>query len=326
MRWVLGILGIGVIVVVVIMTRQPAEPAAVNTSNQTTVVSRTGVSLSPKSFEGEDFANFFPLASELGQILTWAGDVGELSKPEGAPTVVTTLAEQSNLEPVMIIGVSAETLKNTGSRDQAKLQIIGWSDQHQPEMIGIGNEINYTFRDDPDGLTSFVSFFEEVVPEIKKVSPETEVFTVWQLEWLKGLHGGLYGGQNNTEALSQWFLLEQFPSADFFAYTTYPMLIYQTPEEIPPTYYSEIADTISKPMAFSEAGWFRTGPKGWASSVTEQTDFIERFFALTDELDSRFRIWPFVYDQAVTEPFTTLGLLKTDQTTSPAFEAWRDAP
>jgi hypothetical protein len=104
------------------------------------------------------------------------------------------------------------------------------------------------------------------------------------------------------------------------------MLIYQSPDEIPATYYSDISDNTEKPLAFSEVGWFRTGPKGWASTVTEQTAFIERFFTLTNDLESRFRIWPFVYDQTRAEPFTTLGLLKVDQTTSAAFEAWRDAP
>src|SRR3989344_5960156 len=61
-----------------------------------------GVSLSPKSFQGSDFTDFFVKASEAGSIVTWAGDWNELANTQsGGPVVVTSLAAQYEYEPVI---------------------------------------------------------------------------------------------------------------------------------------------------------------------------------------------------------------------------------
>jgi hypothetical protein len=46
---------------------------------------------------------------------------------------------------------------------------------------------------DPEGYDEFVELFAEVYGAVKEASPETSVFTVFQLERMKGLWGGLFG-------------------------------------------------------------------------------------------------------------------------------------
>ncbi len=323
MRRVLFVVILAIAVIVVIALLRPAPTnTPTNTTTNTDSISLQGVSLSPRSTDGEDFTNFFSLAKQAGPALTWVGDIADLAQTDGAPEVILQQSAAQGLTPIMIASVPIERLASDTAQQTATQQAVDFVQKNQPKYFGLGNEINFQYKDDSNALMAFTKFFATTATAIKHASPKTQVFTVWQLEWLKGLHGGLYGGQNNPTDLAQWYLLDQFPDADFFAFTSYPMLIFQDPSDIPTNYYADIANQTAKPIAFSEIGWFRSGPSGWSSSSKEQAQFINQFFASTEALHPLFRIWPFVYDQPAPEPFTTTGLLSADQTTSPAWEAW----
>ena len=61
-----------------------------------------GITLTPKSFQGSDFTDFFKKAQELGNIVSWAGDWNELSNTKnGGPTVVASLASQYDYIPII---------------------------------------------------------------------------------------------------------------------------------------------------------------------------------------------------------------------------------
>ncbi len=276
-----------------------------------------GVSLSPKSFGGSDFADFFPKAKQAGGLLTWAGPWEQLSDPAGAPAVTLTLGKQQGLEVGIITELPPEDVNNQAKRDAFSAAILAFAEKHKPVYLGLGNELN---RDTDAQVTAFASLFAELAPEIKRVSPHTLVFPVFQYEEMKGLQGGLFG-KTNDPANAEWGMLSVFPDAELIAFTTYPGLIYKDPADIPADYYREAAGHINKPLAYAEVGWFRTGPVGWESSVEEQAAFIERFFSLTGG-NSRFSVWPFLYDQPVPEPATTMGLLQKIEETSAAWEAW----
>lgn len=148
---------------------------------------------------------------------------------------------------------------------------------------------------------------------MKTASPNTQVFTVFQLEKMKGLSGGLFGGKSDP-GQNEWSLLDRFAKADFFAFTTYPGLVYKDPSEISTNYYDEIRLHTSKRIAFSEIGW--------QSSETEQADFIRLFFTLTKSLEPEFRIWSFLYDQPTIVPFDSMGLFRPDGTPKPGWDTW----
>lgn len=308
------------------------ESVSAPTTNEETLLEETGkmlrgVSLSPRSFEGQDFADFFKTAQQAGGVLTWAGDWWGLVDEEGAAHVVTGLALHYELEPVIIAtyfdqatGELARPLNET-TRMQYIEGAVEYVDAYEPMYIGFGIEINSFNMKSPDEYEEFVGFFQELYPRIKEASPDTKVFTVFQLERMKGLHGGLFGGTND-ENLAQWNLLDDFPEVDALAFTTYPCLIYKDPSEMPEDYYLEILEHTPKEVLITESGWFREGPDRWESDDEEQAAFIRALFYLTEEMEPSLIVWSFLYDQDVQIPFDTMGLLDVDEVYVKPWQAW----
>ncbi|MBI4138914.1 hypothetical protein HY479_02070 [Candidatus Uhrbacteria bacterium] len=288
-----------------------------------------GVSLSPKSFSPEDFETFFRDASDAGSAVTWAGDWIELAAPTGAPVVVAELAKPKKYTPVIIAQVFDQDTGNLRrpltphARKTHVAQAESFAKKYHPPFFGLGIEVNMLAERSPDAFDQFVALFDEAADAIKRASPETRIFPVLQLERLKGLRGGLFGGKND-ETKNDWALLEKFPKADLIAFTSYPGIIYKDPDDIPDDYYQEIRKRTDRPIAFTELGWSAAAsPAGWESSEEEQTRFVSRFRKLTAGFDPQLEIWSFLYDQPLPEPFTNMGLRRADGSARPALEEWK---
>jgi hypothetical protein len=307
-------------------TGEPGPPQDESPGESVPLKTR-GVSLSPKDYVSEAFADFFVRAEHTGGIVTWAGDWGQLTDEAGAPYVVTELALSYELEPIVLAtyfdqstGESSMTLDES-TRSRYIDGAVGYVDTYRPRYMGFGIEVNSFQMRNQEGYEEFVEFFGEVYEAMNEASPETRVFTVFQLERMKGLWGGLFGETNNPD-LAQWNLLEDFEMADAFAFTTYPCLIYDEPSEMPDDYYDEIREHTMKEVLFTEIGWFREGPEGWESSETEQADFIRTFFDLTSGIEPSLSIWSFMYDQKAQYPFDSMGLMDVNEAHVEAWEDW----
>ena len=261
-----------------------------------------GVSLSPLSFQPADFTDFFVKAKQAGNIIGWAGDWNELNTDNG-PKVVVELAATYNYTPLIELQFFTQSTDlllrqlDDATKQVYKNNAVVFVNKYKLKYLGIGIEVNTLSTKSPADFDAFVQFFNEVYDAIKAKSPDTNVFTIFQLEVMKGLNGGLFGGTNDPDK-SQWSLLDRFPKSDIFAFTTYPSLIYKSPSEIPLDYYSEIQTHTKKPIAFTEIGWHsEAGPTGWESSEVEQSEFVMTFFDQTKDLKEEFAIWSFMNDQ-----------------------------
>lgn len=291
-----------------------------------------GVSLSPRTLAPADFTAFFVKAVEAGDAVTWAGDWADLSREGSAPHVVATLAAQYRYTPVIMVQFFQQSTGQLlrpldGKTRQTYIDsAAAFAEKYRPAYLGIGIEVNILFEKSPADFNAFVTLFGEVRDAVKRKSPSTQVFTVFQLERMKGLHGGLFGGVNDP-ALAQWPLLDRFPQADIVAFTTYPGLIYGTPAEIPSDYYTDVLARTSKPVAFTEIGWHASADiTGWESSDAEQAAFVARFFTLTRDVKPSLDVWSFLYDPQTVRPFNSMGLLRSDGTSRPALQEWIEAP
>ena len=262
----------------------------------------------------------------------WAGDWNELSNTQGGgPVVVATLSSQYDYVPVIEAQFFTQSTGqlirplDEANRKAYKDAAVAFAERYKPEYLGLGIEVNILYEKSPSDFDSFVSLYDETYDAVKAVSPNTKIFTVFQLERMKGLQGGLFGGTNNPDN-SEWELLSRFPKSDLAVFTTYPDLIYKSPSEIPSDYYSEIATHTDKPIAFTEIGWHTAAsPAGWESSEAEQAEFISKFFELTSSLNKELAIWSFMYDPDTVEPFNSMGLRRSDGTARPAWDAWVQA-
>ncbi len=284
-----------------------------------------GVTLTPRSFSQADFSDFLSKAKEAGGVVGWAGDWDELAKSDGGPAVVAGLAERYNYTPVIELqffdqknGSLLRPLDNA-TKERYRSEAVAFAAEHKPPYLGLGIEVNTLYERSPEDFDGFASFFSDVYDSVKAVSPETKVFTVFQLERMEGLGGGLYGSNGSEE----WQLLDRFPKSDIVAFTTYPGLFYKDPSDIPSGYYQAIRSHTSKPIAFTEVGWHSAAsPAGWESSESEQASFAEKF--LNQSGSPRFEIWSFLYDQNASEPFSSMGLYGGDGKAKEAWQRWVD--
>ena len=280
-----------------------------------------GVSLSPRSSSAEDFPRFFEEAVQAGDIVMWAGDWNELSIDQGGPKVVTGLASTYGYIPLIEV-----TIHSSGQLirplDANNLQVyrsrtLAFAEEYHPKYLGLGIEINGLYVKSPTDFEKFVPFYNEVYDAVKEISPETYIFTVFQLELMKGLTMW-----EIEEHEAHWELIDKFKS-DIVAFTTYPGIFYRDPSAIPEDHYTEIRSHTTKPIAFTEIGWHsEPSPQGWESSEQEQAEFVATFFRLTRDIDVKIAVWSFLYDPEIIEPFRSMGLRRDDGTARPAWDAW----
>ncbi len=287
-----------------------------------------GVSLSPKSFQAEDFTGFFAEAKEAGSVVSWSGDWQELGSENSGAKVVAELASVHGYAPAVIAQFFTQSdgglLRplDSATKESYKESAAAFAEKYNPAYMGFGIEVNILYEKSPSDFEEFAKFYSGVYDAVKAASPETKVFTVFQLEKMKGMHGGLFGGENNPDN-AEWQLLEKFPKSDLIALTTYPGLIYSSPGEIPEDYYAGIKQHTAKPIAFTEIGWHsRASPAGFESSESEQAEFISTFFRLSKGLNKKLAIWSFLYDPSTHEPFNSMGLRRADGSARPAWDVW----
>ena len=223
---------IGVVLISENIYQRKKNTAEVSSNKKQSAQTLKGISLSPKSFQAEDFTDFFEKAKQIGDVVTWAGDWDELANTQsGGPTVVASLSSKYDYIPIIqaqfFTQSTGKLLRplNDATKQRYKDSAIAFAEKYKPEYLGFGIEVNMLYEKSPADFDVFSQFFGEVYDAIKIKSPNTKVFTVFQLEKMKGLSGGVFGGKNDLKK-SQWFLLEKFPKSDIAAFTTYPGLIY----------------------------------------------------------------------------------------------------
>jgi hypothetical protein len=280
-----------------------------------------GVSVSPKSFAPDDFQDFLRMVGETQDVLLWAGDWIEIPEDK-APKTFTELAQQYSYTPIIEVG---HYIQETGElfrplEDYRQIYLestIFFVDKYKPAYFGIGVETNIFAEKNPEAFEEFVSFYNQVYDAIKAASPNTMVFTVFQLETMKGLD--MWEIKDNSP---HWDMIDRF-KLDIVAFTTYPGLFYRDVSDIPTDHYSEILSYVSKPIAFTEIGWHSVNsPSGWESSETEQVEFINTFFELTKDLDVEVAVWSFMYDPDIFEPFNSMGLITREDHERLAWDVW----
>ncbi len=250
--------------------------------------------------------------------------------------MVYHVAGERGIVPVVALGVTRD-LPGGGlepqfdpAADDARRAFIDAAvdvvSEYAVEYLLVSTEVDRLHDHDPDAFDAFVSLYTETYEAVKAVSPETMVFTAFQLEMLRG-DAALSG----REFEERWHVLDRFEGyMDLVGFTTFPFLEYEDPADIPEDYYEAIARHTDLPVAFTEIGWPSAplsvapdSPHG--GDPEQQAAFVRRFVELTDVLDVRIALWAFPHDPGagVLSTFESIGLRENDGTPKPALEAWK---
>jgi hypothetical protein len=309
----------------------PATPASSATPKPPEVY--RGVNLSPRSFGAEDYTRFFDEARQAGNIISWSGPWPQIADLQrGPPSTIAQFAAQKGLNFMIQSGypvkrdVQSPRISDEATKASFLASLKSYVERHKPKYVAFGVEINNYDADRRDVFDELVALFPAVADAVHAASPSTRVMTIFQLEIMKGLRGGLFGGKNDPAA-AQWDLLNLFPRADALGFTTYPSIIFKDPSEMPADYYTEIAKYTQKPVVFTEIGWFASAAiPDWESSEAEQAAFVARFREMVAPLNPQLMLYSFLYDPSsagLPLVFDKVGLMRLDGTPRPALEAWR---
>ena len=311
-------------------TTTPTTTAVTTTDHPRYGRTAAGVVVVARTYDNDGFLEFFATAAphvdlieSVTDILEWEGGGGT------GTTVVHTLAAEYGFAPLSITGVfdvaDGTLLRPIDDATFARYVAAarGHAERNRPRYLGLGVEIDTQWRTHPDEFEVFVDLFAEVATAVHEVSPETQLLTVFQLERLSGMQGGVFGGVNDPDAAT-WELIDRFPDADIIGFTTYPGLVFTDPAEIPDDYYQRLAEhTGGRPIAFTEMGWQAGGGHRGVVGFGGEAGGIPRPVPGADR-GQRCRLLGvvFLYDPPTVVPFSTMGLIAGDGEPRPAWRVW----
>ncbi len=216
--------------------------------------------------------------------------------------------------------LGTRTLSDREWREAYKKSALDVVRSIKPLFLSLGNEVNRWYENygadpkNPDGFQHYVSLYEEIYDEVKKLSPQTFVFCTFAREIVS----------ENREANLEVLKMFHPAKIDILVFTSYPYAVrgINRTADIPDDYYSRAFDYFasSKPFGFSELGWPSIeeygGEKGQADFITEITGRLTR----DRGLDLYLLGWAWLHDLTGDDH---IGLIKRNGVQKIAYSEWQ---
>ena len=272
----------------------------------------------PESSEGDylEFLAEVPYTGELLGVYTdWAGS-------DVIDTIQFAVTYAEGLEPVVALGFDFEIVDDTyfsrnlpGIRNTVR-EVL---DNFDLEYLVFGIEVNRLVPEvSQAAFLDYVAAYREIYDLVKILSPETKVFPILQLEFLKG--AALLSG---LEFEPQWEVLELFEGKmDLVGLTIYPFLEYRSVSEIPSDYYVEISQKIGLPIAITEMAWLSEDVSIVEGSEEAQVEFLMDILEKTRSWDLEMMLYSFLFEPHGVDLFESAALNTYEGEAKEVYQYW----
>jgi hypothetical protein len=318
-----------------------AGPAQTSPQREDKIFSSTGVALTPANFpnhSAKDVEDMFRIGKDAGDVAVF---IYQWSQPDLLSTAqsMLKLSKDSNYTPILAISpTKLEGLRGEFDLPESVRRKVGrkvsFADKSvyepyiydvlelaklHPPYLCLATEINLLAFSSIQQYITFAAVYKKLYPEIKKISPSTQVFVSFQWDFFQ-----LMDSKEPNKIAEHSKLIDIFrPELDLVAFTSYPADHFPNPSAIPANYYEQVYLHIKRddPIMFMEIGWPSTG-KG---SEQSQIAFINRLPALMEKVKPKVLAWPLLHDisGALGGDLGATGLLTTKGQAKPALEAFK---
>ncbi|MDX1670970.1 MAG: hypothetical protein R3211_01410 [Balneolaceae bacterium] len=201
------------------------------------------------------------------------------------------------------------------------------AEQIKPVYLGLASEINTpAAHGEPALYAEIRDLVNDLAPEVRQLSPDTEVFVSFQVDDAWGLFGG--------DDIDHFALIDEF-DIDALGLSSYPVFVFSNPSEIPDDYFLRFREVTDLPMILVEGGWNSRNTSQTSGSSAEQVAFFEKFEELMDSVNGELWVFLIYADldidalglppdrEAALANFAFMGVADENFARKPAYEVWR---
>lgn len=221
---------------------------------------------------------------------------------------------------------AGRSLREPGIRALHESWVEGIAREIRPEWMGLASEINtLAARGDAELYAEIVSLVNTLAPRVRELSPGSRVFVSFQADEANG---------TLVDPLIDHFALIDDFDIDALGLSSYPVFAFDTPEQVPESYFDPFDEATDLPLLMVEGGW-SSGDVPWADGTPqEQVAYYDRYEILLDRIDARLWVGLTPTDLDVDalglppdraqglSNFALMGIWDVELERKPAFDAW----
>ena len=258
----------------------------------------------PNSSE-DDYLEFLAEVPYTGELL---GVYMDWAAPDVIESIQFAVTYAGGVKPIVALGFDFEIVDDTYfSRNLPEIRNIFREvlDTFELDYLAFGVEVNRLIPEVSEAaMVDFAAAYREIYDLVKFHSPDTKVFTIFQLENLKGA-----AFLTGLEFEPHWEVLDLFEGKqDLVGLTIYPFLEYTSVANIPADYYDEIPQRIDLPIAITEMAWLSEDVVIVEGSESAQVDFLLGILDKTRGWDLEMMLYSFLYEPHGVDLFESAGL------------------
>lgn len=225
-----------------------------------------------------------------------------------------------------------KSIASAEAQQKYKSFVIAMDSILKPEHLGLALETNLIRFASSTGIYDGVKkAANEVAMDLKRRNSTAKLSVSIQVEmaW-GGLAGVPFTGISED--------LQDFPFIEEVGLSSYPYLVFKTPEEIPQEYYSKILASVHRPAFVSEGGWasgsLHTSSISFSSSPDLQKRYFQKHQQLLESINAIALLQlPFTDIDITAMPppvppslvyFTSIGMVDVQLKPKPALQIWDD--